>query len=86
MQFPNDVFFAGQMTDDEQEKKDFYTACLEYMFLDIDPMNGAIDGVPAGMFALAKPSIDKIKARSKAGKASAASKANAKAVTCSQQS
>ena len=82
MQFPNEVFFAGQMVESEQDAKDFYAACLEYLFLGIDPMSGTLDGVPAGMFALAKPKLDKIRARSQAGKASAA----AKAVTRSQQS
>ena len=85
MQFPKDVYEASCELPWEM-RCEFLVACLDYLFGDVDPMD-QLNNAPAAVFIVARPSLDRIKNNSAAGKASAAKRAKQRQiVTDAQQS
>lgn len=57
-------FEAGQMLD-EDSRKDFYTALLEYLFLSKEPK---LEGAASAVFTAIRPNLDKSRSRAEAGR------------------
>lgn len=57
-------FESGQMLD-EESKKEFYTALLEYLFLQKEP---CLEGAASAVFTAIRPNLDKSRSRAESGR------------------